>query len=65
MDFQADAAHAITVSECKHDSLFIVSGEVVIFDAVINDERKGRPICQHICHWRATCTKEAETQMKG
>ena len=64
-DFQADAANTITVSECKHDSLFIVRGEVLIFIAVINDERKSRPMRQHVCHWRATCTKEAKAQMEG
>jgi hypothetical protein len=62
---KADAAHAITMLERKHDSLFIVRGEVVVFVTVINDEWKWRRVCQHIYDGCATCTKEAETQLQG
>jgi hypothetical protein len=64
-DHKANATHAITVLERKHDSLFIVRGEVVVFVTIINDEWKWRRVCQHIYDRCATCTKEAETQMQG
>jgi len=51
------------VLECKQYSLFIFWGEVVIFIIVINNEGKGRGMCEHICHRRATCTNEAKTEV--
>src|SRR6266851_446406 len=62
---KADAAHAITVLERKQYSLFIFCGEVVIPVIVINNERKGRGICEHICDGRSTCTNEAKVQIGG
>jgi len=59
---KGDAAHAITVLECKHYSRFIFCGEVMIF-GVINNERKTRGVCEHICYGRATGTNEAEMQV--
>ena len=62
---KGDAAHAITVLECKQYSLFIFCGEVVIFVIVIDNEWKGRGMCEHICYRRATCTNEAKTEVGG
>ena len=62
---KGDAAHAITVLECKQYSLFIFWGEVVIFVVVINNEGKGRGMCQHIFYRRSTCTNEAKTEVGG
>ena len=39
---KADAAHTVTVLECKHYSLFIFCGGVTVFGIVINKERKRR-----------------------
>jgi hypothetical protein len=51
------------VLECKHYSLFILSGEVMIPDFILDDERKRRGMCEHICYGSARCTNEAETQV--
>jgi hypothetical protein len=51
------------VLECKRDSLFILSGEVMIPDFILNDERKRGGMREHICHGRARRTNEAETQV--
>ena len=59
---KVDAADAITMLECKHYALFVFCGEAMIF-GVINDERKGRGMCEHICYGRAMGTNEAETQV--
>ena len=48
------ASHAITVLEGKHDSSFVFGGEIVVIVMVKNDERKGRGMCEHFCHGRAT-----------
>jgi hypothetical protein len=33
---------------------------------IVNDnEGKGRRMCQHVFHGRASCTKEGETQVRG
>jgi len=51
---KAYASHAITELEGKHDSSFIFGGEIVIIVIVKNDEWKGRGMCKHFCHGRAT-----------
>ncbi len=60
---KGDAAHTITVLECKHYALFVFCGEATIFDMILNNERKGRGMCQHICYGSARCTNEGETQV--
>ena len=60
---KGDVAHAIPVLECKHYSLLIFSGEDIILDFILDDERKRRGMCQHICYGSARCTNEAETQV--
>jgi len=47
-------SHAITVLEGKHGPSFIVGVEIVIGVIMKNDEWKGRVMCQHFCHGRAT-----------
>jgi hypothetical protein len=42
------------VLEGKHDSSFVFGSEVVVIVMVKNDERKGRGMCEHFCHGRAT-----------
>jgi hypothetical protein len=61
---KADAAHTVTVLECKHYSLFFCGG-VTAFRIVINEERKRRQMCQHVYYGHSMHTKEAETQMQG
>jgi hypothetical protein len=39
---KTDAADAIVLLKCKEYSLFIFCSEVLIFEKVIDDERKGR-----------------------
>jgi hypothetical protein len=56
-------SHTITVLEGKHDSSFIFGGEIVIIVIVKNDKWKGRVMCEHFYHGRATETNEAETQV--
>ena len=58
-----DAADAMMVLECKHYSFFIFRGEAMIPNFIFNDERERRGMCEHICHGRARCTNEAETQV--
>ena len=60
---KVDAAHAIAVLKCKHYSLFIFCGEATSFDIILNNERKGGGMCQHICYGSAISTNEAETQV--
>src|SRR5712671_4487304 len=48
---KADTAHMIAALESNHYSFFIFCCEVVvIFVEVINSERKGRRMCQHLCY---------------
>ena len=60
---EADATHAVVVSEGKFDTFFILWSEISILVDVIDDERKRRGMCQHVGHWRAVCTKEGETEV--
>ena len=39
---KANAAHTVTVLECKHYSLLIFRGRVMVFGIVIDKERKRR-----------------------
>jgi hypothetical protein len=60
---KGDAAHAIVVLECKHYVLFDFCSKAMIPDFILNDERKRGGMREHICHGRARCTNEAETQV--
>ena len=62
---KGDAAHAITVLECKHYSLFILSGEVMIPEFILDDERKRRGMYQHVCYGCSMCTNKAKMQVRS
>jgi hypothetical protein len=53
---KTDAADAITVLKGKDYSLFVFCGDVVVVADVIDNERKGRRICQHVGYRRTICT---------
>jgi hypothetical protein len=65
MQPKVNMPHAITVLQCKHYSLFIFRGEVVILVIIINDEWKRRRMCQHVNNGCAMCTNEAKIQVGG
>ena len=52
---EADAAHAITVLKGKDYSVFVFCGDVMVVANVIDNERKGRRIRQHVGDRRAVC----------
>jgi|SRR5579863_7123935 len=60
---EADAAHAITALKRKDYSFFFLCGDVVVVANVVDNKRKGRRMCQHVCYWGAICTDEAKTQV--
>src|SRR6266850_6648154 len=65
MQRKVDASHTIAVPKCKRYSLFVFCGEVLHPLIVTDNEGKGRRMCQHVRHGRASCTKEGETQVRG
>src|SRR6266850_3005206 len=65
MQRKVDAPHTIAVAECENYSLFVFCGEVLNSFIVIDNEGKGRRMCQHVHHGCASCAKEGETQVRG
>ena len=59
---KADTTHAATQLQSKDRYLFIFRGDFTIPVEVIDDERKGRRMCEHVCNGRAVCTDEGKTQ---
>jgi hypothetical protein len=61
---KADAAHTIAMlEEQKLYVVYIFIGNVVDFVKVIDNEWKGRRMCQHSHHRGAVCTNERKAQM--
>jgi hypothetical protein len=59
---KADVADAMTLLESKQYPPFIVCGDTITTD-VVNGERKGRRMCEHVFNGRAICTDEGKTQV--
>jgi hypothetical protein len=62
-DVKADAKDAFTLLESKDYPLFVICGDVATFLIIVNDEWKGRRMCQHVCNGRAICTNKGNTQV--
>jgi hypothetical protein len=62
-NLDADATDTITVFECKYNFLYISRTELAIHVEAIDDDRKGREMCQHLCNRRSSCTNEAKMEM--
>jgi len=56
--------HAMTVLEYTGYSLLIFRGDVVPRLKVIENEWKGRCVCQYVCYRRAIGTKKATAQVR-
>jgi len=59
VDPKAEASDTITLLECGCYFLFVFSSDIAKFIYMINDEWKGRRVCQHVCDRRANCISEA------
>jgi hypothetical protein len=51
------------VSEGKLDTLFILWSEIPSLVDVIDNERKGRGMCQHVGHGCSMCAKKGDTEV--
>ena len=58
---KADAMDAIALLQSKEHSLLVFCGDAV---EVIDDEWKGRRMCEHVCNGRAICTDKIKTQVR-
>ena len=56
-------ADAITLLESKGYPLFIFCADIAVFTIVINNEWKGRRMCQHVRNGFARRTDEAKTEV--
>jgi hypothetical protein len=60
---EADAANAVTLLESEGYPLFIFCADIVVFTIVINNEWKGRRMCQYVCNGFARRTDEAKIKV--